>query len=82
LRWLKVRESSELLQRNAEELRRRHIQVECFYVSNVEFYLFGGGRWQSFVGNIGNLPWVPNGVLIRSYANMWRPHPAQIPATI
>lgn len=65
------------LRRTAEELRRRHLQVVCFYVSNVEFYLFGGSRWNSYVRNIRDLPWAPNGILIRSYANMWRPHPAQ-----
>ncbi len=63
----------------ADELRRRNLSVECFYVSNVEFYLFGGGRWPAYVQNIRNLPWSRSGVLIRSYANMWQVHPAQIP---
>jgi len=67
------------LRRTAEELRRRNLRVECFYVSNVEFYLFGGERWPLFVRNIRDLPWAPNSILIRSYANMWQPHPAQIP---
>lgn len=67
------------LRRIAAELRRRGLRVECFYVSNVEFYLFGGSRWQSFVENIRALPWAGGGSLIRSYANMWHPHPAQIP---
>ncbi len=70
---------SSALQRIAAEVRRRGLQVECFYVSNVEFYLFGGERWRRFVENIQALPWAPNGVLIRSYANSWQPHPARIP---
>ncbi len=67
------------LRRVAAELQRRDLHVECFYVSNVEFYLFGGYHWRAFVENIRALPWAPNGALIRSYANMWRPHPASIP---
>ncbi len=67
------------LQRAAAEFRRRGLQVECFYLSNVEFYLFGGNRWQDFVENIRALPWGGNGTLIRSYANMWHPHPAHLP---
>ena len=66
------------LLRIAEEIRRRGMEVQCFYVSNVEFYLYGGDRWQAYVRNLHSLPWSPAGVLIRSYANMWQPHPAQI----
>jgi hypothetical protein len=67
------------LRRMAAELRRRGLDVDCFYLSNVEFYLFGGERWQAFVDNVRAMPWSPNGVLIRSYANMWHPHPAHVP---
>ncbi len=65
------------LRRTAEELRNRHLRVSCFYVSNVEFYLFGGGRWGMYLDNVRSLPWAAKGTFIRSYANMWRPHPAQ-----
>ncbi len=67
------------LQRSAVELRRRGLRVECFYLSTVEFYLFGGNRWGDFVQNIRALPWGGNGILVRSYANMWHPHPAHLP---
>jgi hypothetical protein len=67
------------VRRTAEELRRLGLHVECFYLSNVEFYLFGGNRWRVFVENMRILPWAPNGILIRSYANMWHPHPDHIP---
>jgi hypothetical protein len=65
------------VRRAAAELRRRRLAVSCFYLSNVEFYLFGGRRWPAFVKNMQFLPWAPNAVLVRSYANSWRPHPAR-----
>ncbi len=67
------------LRRTALELRRRGLQVTCLYISNVEFYLFRGERWAAYVDNIRSLPWSENGCIIRSYANIWRPHPAQVP---
>jgi hypothetical protein len=65
------------LQRAGQEVRRRGLQVSCFYVSNVEFYLFRGERWLSYVANLRSLPWGRNAYFIRSYANMWQPHPSQ-----
>jgi hypothetical protein len=41
-------------------------RVTVFYVSNVEFYLFGAGTFTRFVNNLALLPHAPNGVLIRS----------------
>ena len=66
------------LPRTAAELRRRHLEVTCIYTSNVEFYLFGSERWAAYVRNIRALPAANEAYIIRSYANMWRPHPVQI----
>jgi hypothetical protein len=61
------------------KLREWNLQVGCFYLSNVEFYLFGQARWSAYVQNMRLLPWSANAVLIRTCANSWRRHPAQIP---
>jgi hypothetical protein len=65
------------MQRAGQEVRRRGLQVTCFYVSNVEFYLFRGERWSSYIANLRSLPWARDAYFIRSYANMWQPHPSQ-----
>ena len=65
--------------RIARELRARHLEVSCFYVSNVEFYLFEGGRWETYARNMRDLPWAGQAILIRSVSNNWRLHPAYIP---
>jgi hypothetical protein len=44
----------------------RQERVSAFYVSNVEFYLFGDGSFARFAANLGRLPHLPSGVLIRS----------------
>ena len=49
----------------------RHIlergeRLSAFYVSNVEFYLFGDGKYPQFVENLERIPRSPNSVLIRS----------------
>jgi hypothetical protein len=67
------------LPRIARTLKERGLGVSCFYLSNVEFYLFRQGRWPSYMRNMRQLPWSGNAVLIRTYANSWRRHPAQIP---
>jgi hypothetical protein len=67
------------LGRVAGLLKGRDLEVSCFYLSNVEFYLFSRGRWQPFVQNLRRLPWTDDAVLIRTCANSWRRHPAQIP---
>ena len=61
------------LLQTGEELRRRGIKVTCLYVSNVEYYLFGGQSWSAYVRNIGKLPLDSNAFLIRSYAQYRRP---------
>lgn len=47
-------------------LDARHERLSAFYVSNVEFYLFGDGTFPRFAANLGKLPHLPNAVLIRS----------------
>jgi hypothetical protein len=63
----------------ARELHARHLAVSCFYLSNVEFYLFGRQRWSDYVKNMRALPWAENATIVRSFSNNWRPHPASIP---
>src|SRR5947208_942793 len=65
----------------AQELRLRGLEVKCFYASNVEFYLFRTERWHSYLGNLRVLPLAQDSYVIRSYANMWQAHPAQVPGS-
>jgi hypothetical protein len=67
--------------RVSQELRRRGLDVRCFYASNVEFYLFRGDRWGVYLRNLRALPLARESYIIRSYANMWEPHPAQTPGS-
>lgn len=66
------------LVRVGREFRRRGVELKCFYVSNVEFYLFGGERWKPYIQNLRSLPWASNACIIRSCSNMWHSHPAQV----
>jgi hypothetical protein len=58
-------------------LAARQERVSAFYVSNVEFYLFGNGVFPRFAANLDRLPHAPNAVVIRSifgrYASPNRP---------
>lgn len=47
-------------------LASRGERLSAFYVSNVEFYLFGDGTFPRFVGNLERIPRRTNSVLIRS----------------
>jgi hypothetical protein len=47
-------------------LAERGERLSAFYVSNVEFYLFGDGRFPRYLDNLGRLPRAANAVLIRS----------------
>ena len=47
-------------------LAERGERLSAFYVSNVEFYLFGDGRFTRYLENLGRIPHAPNAVLIRS----------------
>ena len=49
-----------------ELLARRKLRVSAVYASNVEFYLFSDGRFQSFAVNLGRLPRAEHSVVIRS----------------
>jgi hypothetical protein len=41
-------------------------KVTAFYASNVEFYLFGEGKFPAFVDNLGRLPHTNRSLIIRS----------------
>ena len=47
-------------------LAERGERLSAFYVSNVEFYLFGDGRFTRYLENLGRIPHAANAVLIRS----------------
>ena len=58
-------------------LTARQERVSAFYVSNVEFYLFGDGSFSRFAANLGRLPHLSNGVLIRSIFGRYAVSPAR-----
>jgi hypothetical protein len=66
----------------ASALAARHEHLSAFYVSNVEFYLFGNGSFPRFAANLGRLPHTANSVVIRSifgrYAGASRPGDASV----
>jgi len=62
-----------------EYLKKQGFVVSAFYVSNVEFYLFGDGRFPLFLENVKNLPVDENSVLIRSVFNHWQRHSETLP---
>jgi hypothetical protein len=66
----------------AGALAARHERLSAFYVSNVEFYLFGNGSFPRFTANLGRLPHTGNSVVIRSifgrYAGASRPGDASV----
>lgn len=47
-------------------LSARRERLSAFYISNVEFYLFGEGAFPRFVANLGAVPRHHNSVVIRS----------------
>jgi hypothetical protein len=49
-------------------LAQHHGIVRAFYVSNVEQYLFGDGKAQTFYGNVATLPVDSGSVFIRPYS--------------
>ena len=66
------------LPRIAEELKRRSLPVNAFYVSNVEQYLLKPETWPKWVRNIGSLPSNETSVFIRCYLDQGKRHPAQL----
>jgi hypothetical protein len=55
----------------AKMLGRRGERLSAFYASNVEFYLFGEGRFSRFAENLGRLPRHERAVVIRSVFRPW-----------
>jgi hypothetical protein len=49
-----------------EVLTARRTRVTTFYVSNVEYYLYGSDRFPEFMANLGRLPRAERAVVIRS----------------
>jgi len=62
-----------------EYLKKQGSVVAAFYVSNVEFYLFGDGRFPLFIENLKHLPVDESSVLIRSVFNHWQRHSETLP---
>jgi len=54
------------LQSIGREIASRGERLSAFYVSNVEFYLFGQGTYPRFVTNLRSVPRADTAVLIRS----------------
>ena len=54
-------------------LEQRQEHFSTLYVSNVEFYLFGDGRFPRFVDNLGRLKPTDRSVIIRSIFNRFAP---------
>lgn len=50
----------------AVEMARRNLTLSAFYISNVEFYLWGDGTFGAFATNLAKLPRTPRSVVIRS----------------
>jgi len=54
------------LQAIGREMGSRNERLSAFYVSNVEFYLYGQGSYTRFVANLRSVPRAKSAVLIRS----------------
>lgn len=50
----------------ADLLAQRKERLSAFYISNVEFYLFGDGRAARYLENLARLPHSSNSVIIRA----------------
>jgi hypothetical protein len=61
-------------------LREMGIDLSAFYVSNVEFYLWGEGKLDAWLRNVASLPAQDGAVVIRSYFPSYgRNHPSAVP---
>ena len=47
-------------------MAERGDRLSAFYTSNVEFYLFGDGKFQRFMDNLSKLPRTGNSLIVRS----------------
>lgn len=54
------------LARIGAAVERRGLRLSAFYVSNVEFYLFGDGTFPQFAANLRRVPHTGRSVLVRS----------------
>ncbi|MBI4951302.1 MAG: hypothetical protein HY908_04660 [Myxococcales bacterium] len=61
-----------------DEMRRRSLALNAFYVSNVEQYLFEGGAWPKWVGNVAALPRDADSLFIRCYLDQGKRVPLQM----
>jgi hypothetical protein len=55
------------------ELKRRGERMSAFYVSNVEFYLYGQGTYAGFLTNLRQIPRTPGSVVIRAVFGRYIP---------
>jgi len=62
-----------------DEIRRRGLVVRVLYTSNVEYYLWGSGTFDSFAATVANLPMDDRSVLIRSVFPNAAMHPHAVP---
>ncbi|MFO0909491.1 MAG: hypothetical protein U0794_14245 [Isosphaeraceae bacterium] len=65
------------LPRIADWLRSRGLRVGVLYISDVEFFLLRGGRWNSYVANLARLPWREGAVIVRTSTRQID-HPARV----
>ena len=61
------------LQAIGRDIAERGEKLSAFYVSNVEFYLFGLGTYPRFVSNLRGMPRTKTAVLIRSVFGRYSP---------
>ena len=61
----------------AENMKKRGTTLGAFYVSNVEQYLFEGGTYGRFLGNVKAFPSDDRSVLVRVWFDQGRAHPLQ-----
>jgi len=48
-------------------MREMSVELEAFYTSNVEFYLWRGGTFEAWRANLESMPLADDAVIIRSY---------------
>jgi hypothetical protein len=61
-------------------MREMGLELTAFYVSNVEFYLWGDGSFPRWADNLASLPLADGAVVIRSYfPSFGGRHPAALP---
>lgn len=61
----------------AMDMAQRRLQLGVFYTSNVEQYLFEGGRYRRFVESVAEMPRDDASRIIRVWFDQGRKHPRQ-----